>query len=198
VLKNRAALAFRAHSGWAAMVALGGPINAPRVILRRHLTITSGVKQPYHAAASMPFSEAGGFITRCADSALSLAINAVREAVTELSAMGFDIAGTCVLMGSGRPAGDLARILSSHPLIHTAEGEFYRTALRDACHSCGVPCIGIKEKDLSGHKHLSLVSRWGKTMGPPWREDQKLCAAAACLLLSSRLYRPPISVFNSK
>lgn len=47
-----AALGFRAHSGWAAMVALAGALNAPLVVDRRRLELAdphrTGPMQPYH------------------------------------------------------------------------------------------------------------------------------------------------------
>ncbi len=184
MLKNRVALGFRAHSGWAAVVALAEPIDAPRMILRRHLTLTAGPKQPYHAAAEMALPDAEAFIARCTESCRALAEKAVADLLEELGGMGLKTAGSSLLLASGRPAGELAGIIASHPLIHTAEGEFYRNAVRNACESCGIPCVGIKEKELLGHKYLSLVSQWGRTMGPPWRQDQKLCAAAAWRILS--------------
>lgn len=166
------------------MVALAGPIDAPRMMLRRKLILTDGPKQPYHAAAAMGLPDAEAFIARCTESTQALATRAVADLLEELAGIGLTTVGSCVLLASGRPTGDLARIITSHPLIHAAEGEFYRNALRNACESCGIPCAGIKEKELAGHKYLSLVSQWGRTMGPPWRQDQKLCSAATWLILS--------------
>jgi hypothetical protein len=166
------------------MVALAGPVQAPQVILRRHLVIASGPKQPYHAAVSMPVPDAGVFIQRCAASTLVMATNAVQEAVAELARTGFEIAGACVLEGSGRSPGDLARILSSHPLLHTAEGEFYRSALKQACVSCGLVCIGLKEKGLLDSQSEHRALEWGKPLGPPWRQDHKLAALAAWHILA--------------
>ena len=98
-------------------------IEEPRVILRRHVVITSGPKQPYHAAATMALPDAEAFMKRCTTSTAALATEAVGDVVAELSSLGFRVGGSCVLLSEGKPAGDLARILSAHPLIHTAEGE---------------------------------------------------------------------------
>jgi hypothetical protein len=197
---KRAALGFRAHSGWAALVAVAGPAETPVVVLRRRLVIAdpdlSGSKQPYHAAEPMAFPDAEAFINRCADSTRSMAKKGVRDAVTELTSMGFAMAGSCVLLGSGRPLGDLAKILLSHPLIHTAEGEFYRNALKQACESCGLAFSGVKERELMGQAAAALgiraaeienrVSQLGKTVGPPWRQDEKLSAIAAWIVLADQ------------
>ena len=195
-----AALGFRAHSGWAAMVALTGSPAAPAVILRRRVVTAdpgiSGSKQPFHAAEPMKFEDAEAYIRRCTDSTRSLAEAAVREAVAEMSTMGLRVAGSCVLMGSGRPTGDLAKILSAHPLIHTAEGEFFRNALKQACESCGLKFSGVKERELVDHAATVLrmpatelerrATELGKGIGPPWTQDQKLRAIAAWLILADR------------
>ena len=197
---KRAALGFRAHSGWAALVALTGSPAAPAVILRRRLEIAdphiSGSKQPFHAAEPMKFEDAESYIRRCTKSTRSLADAAVRDAVAEMSAMGLRVAGSCVLQGSGRPTGDLAKILSAHPLIHTAEGEFFRNALKQACESAGLKFSGVKERDLVDHAATVLripvaelerrATELGKGIGPPWTQDQKLSAIAAWLVLAHR------------
>jgi hypothetical protein len=199
VLK-RAALGFRSHSGWAALVALTGSSAAPAVILRRRLEIAdphiSGSKQPFHAAEPMKFEDAESYIRRCTESTQSLADAAVRDAVAEMSAMGLRVAGSCVLQGSGRPTGDLAKILSAHPLIHTAEGEFFRNALKQACESAGLMFLSVRERELVDHAAAVLkipvpelerrTTELGKGIGPPWTQDQKLSAIAAWLVLADR------------
>ena len=175
VKPKRAALAFRSHSGCAVMVALARPIEEPRVILRRHVVITSGPKQPYHAAATMALPDAEAFMKRCTTSTAALATEAVGDVVAELSSLGF-------------------RILSAHPLIHTAEGEFYRNDLRQACESCGLPCAGFRERGLLEQSSAALalpaaaiqkqLAAWGKTVGAPWRQDEKLAAIAAWVTLA--------------
>lgn len=197
---KRAALGFRAHSGWAALVALAGTPATPAVILRRRLVIAdpgiSGSKQPFHAAEPMAFDDAESYIRRCTESTRSLAEAAVRDAVAELSGMGLRVAGSCVLMGSGRPTGDLAKILSAHPLIHTAEGEFFRNALKQACELGGLKFSGVKERELVNqaatvlHIPVAEIERrateLGKGIGPPWTQDQKLSAIAAWLVLADQ------------
>jgi hypothetical protein len=157
-----------------------------------------GSKQPYHAAELMEFKDAEAHIRRCADSSRALAEAALRDAVVQLTGMGFRLAGSCVLMASGRPTGDLAKILSSHPLIHTAEGEFFRNALRQACEACGIRVSRVKEKELVKQAAGALgltedelerrAGELGKGIGPPWTQDQKLSAIAAWMVLGSKGY----------
>ena len=144
----------------------------------------------------MKFKDAESYIQRCTESTRSLAEAAVCDAVAEMSSMGLHVTGSCVLLGSGRPTGDLAKILSAHPLIHTAEGEFFRNALSQACESCGLKFSGVKERDLVNHAATVFrmpvaelerrATELGKGIGPPWTQDQKLSAIAAWLLLADR------------
>ena len=195
---SHAALGFRVHSGWAALVVLGGAVETPEVIERRRVELAdggiSGSVQPYHAAQRMKLPEAEAFLKRCSDATLTLAQTAVGDAVAELTGKGYGIAACCVLLASGRPTGDLAATLASHALIHTAEGEFFRGALKKACESCGLKVSGVKERELLSRGATALqmstnqlqrrVSEMGKTIGPPWRQDEKLAALAAWLILA--------------
>jgi len=121
-----------------------------------------------------------------------MAHRAVRDALTELS--DYQVKGACVLLASGRPLPSLATTLASHALIHTAEGEFYRAALREACKYCGVPETGIRDRALvaeaahalgrSAEDLQSTVTGFGKVVGSPWRQDEKLSTMAAWLVLA--------------
>jgi len=193
----RAALGFRSHSGWAALVAVAGSPGAPIVIERRRVqTADLGIRgslQPYHAAKEMRFAEAEAYLDRCGAATRRMAQTAVSEAVAELAGKGYAVAAACVLLGSGRPPTDLAATLRSHPVIHTAEGDFFRHALKTACESSGLPVLAIKEKALIEQAAATLrmspdnlqlrVAALGKSLGPPWRQDEKLCAIAALLAL---------------
>src|ERR1700682_3162216 len=79
---NDAALGFRAHSGWAAAVVLGGPAASPKVIDRRRIELvkpgTPGGVQPYHAARELPFAQAEQLIHGAIASAGQAALLAVR------------------------------------------------------------------------------------------------------------------------
>jgi hypothetical protein len=193
VLKHPAALGFRVHSGWAAMVALSGPVTAPLLVLRRRIELCVGVsKQPYHEAEKMTLSDATVHIEKCAISTNATSRNSLCDAIAKLSA--YDLKGGCILAASGRPLPDLAAILRSHALIHTAEGEFFRSAVRAACDSRGLVHLQVKERDLwaeaarvlgrSREELQSTVEAFKKDLGPPWQQDQKLAALAAWVMLA--------------
>src|SRR5262245_31200754 len=58
--RMRTALGFRSHSGWAVLIAVSGTLDSPRILERRRIVIAdvelSGSRQPYHAAAELPYS----------------------------------------------------------------------------------------------------------------------------------------------
>ena len=197
----RAALGCRSHSGWAALVALAGPPQAPQVIDRRRIEIAdasiSGSKQPYHAAEPMDFPDAQAFLKRCSRSTSRLAIQSLRGVIDDIRARGFQASDFGVALGSGRPLPGLKNVLSSHALIHTAEGEFYRQEMLKAGRQCGLTVLGVKERELyaraSAQFRMPLdelerrVSDLGKPVGPPWTQDQKCAALMAWLALAGSL-----------
>ncbi len=182
----RAALGFRAHSGWAALVAVSGSVDAPRVLERRRIVIADpeipGSKQPYHAAAELPFPQAEALVQQAIDSSRALALEALSAAVNSLRSRGHDVAAVAVLLGSSKPLPGLEKILVSHPLLHTAEGEMFRDVLMWAAKECRVPVSGIREKGLNPAS-LKRIDSLGRLIGPPWTLDQKYAALAAWMAL---------------
>jgi len=193
--EKAAALGLRAHSGWAVLVAVSGW----SVVVRRRIEMTKGsgyrASQPYHAAEEMQVPQAEAFLQRTEKTATEMAAAAVRDAVALLASEGYRVAGAAVLLGSGRPLPELGKILAAHPLIHTAEGVFFRKVLRSACEACGLAVSGIKEREVLLECAANLripaaelparLSAMGKTLGPPWTQDEKLSAAAALTTLNT-------------
>lgn len=193
-----AAIGVRMHSGWGALVALSNAAGKIEVIERRRIVVISesapGAKQPYHFAANLGLPAAEKFIGKCFAASKSLAAQAIRELLAELEARQFRLAGAAVVLASGRPLPPLAKILVAHPLLHTAEGQFFREAFAKACESLAVPVAGIRERDLQSQIQQSFgkaatklqrqISNAGRALGPPWTTDQKTAALAALTLLA--------------
>ncbi len=201
----RAALGFRAHSGWAALVAVAGSPRSPRVLDRRRIELAEpgipGSKQPYHAAEPLELNDAEALVGRCAKATDLLAHQGLRTVVEDLKKRGHDLVGAGILLASGRPATSLAATLASHALIHTAEGEFFRNALIKASESLRLPVTRVKERELFAqaeaelHVHANELQRrlneLGRQLGPPWRQDEKFAALVAWLALASASRRKP-------
>jgi len=175
---TRAAIGFRAHSGWAAAVAVTGSLEAPVAAMRRRIEM--GLAQPYHAAAQLAIGEARQLIGECAASAATMAAAGLRSMIEDLRTLGLEVTGCGLLLASGRSLPALEAILRSHPLIHTAEGEHFRDALRAAAGACGLPLTVVKERDVEIDPRCAAM---GKSTGPPWGQDQKLAAMAGWLAL---------------
>ena len=173
---KKAAIGVRMHSGWGVLVAVA---EAGQVVARRRIEVLpkGGIKQPYHHAAEMDLAEAERFLAESFAACESMAAGAFREAIGALS---YEIRGCALLLSSARPLPPLPRILASHPLIHTAEGEFYRDVVRSACRVLGLSVTGFVEKNLPKVPNLSAI-------GPPWTADHKAAAAAAWLVLRESL-----------
>jgi hypothetical protein len=193
-----AALGFRVHSGWAAAVVLCGPLDAPVVVHRRRIqlvkTFTYTFRQPYHTAEKMPRRDAIKFIGGAQSEAKRLALSSLHSLQTDLAEGDFKIVRGALLMASGRALPVLEQILASHALIHTADGELFRDSLRAACARCGLPLQGIREKVLfaTASKAFGLqpaalkrrIAAFGKSLGPPWSQDEKFAALGAWLSLT--------------
>ena len=195
-----AAIGLRVHSGWAALVVVAGSSDAAEVIAKRRIEICDprirGSKQPYHAAEPMEFADAKVFLEHCEQSTQNLAREAIQAAIAGLRDRGAEPHSCSILLASGRQLPDLAAILRSHALIHTAEGEFYRKAMTDAAEYYKLRVFGIKERELYDDATRNLkrtrrqidswIAEMGKKLGPPWTQDQKLAALAARIALKSR------------
>ena len=195
-----AALGFRAHSGWAMLVVLAGPVADPRVLKRQRVELAEpgipGSKQPFHAAEGLDLPEAEKLVGLCTRTSRALALRAVRGAVADLRKGGHDVAGCGLLLAAGRPLPKLAAILASHALIHAAEGELFRDVLRHAGGKCGLSVTGVVERELRGRcaqalglSEAALAGRldgWRAVLGPPWGKDEKEAALVAWLALAER------------
>src|SRR2546427_1219177 len=198
---KHAALGFRAHSGWAALVVVAAPSRSPAVIVRRRIELVDlGIpRQPYHAAQKLDLKEAEEVVRRCTETARLLARRAFREVIDDLRRKGHDVVGCGILLGSGRPATTLAATLASHALIHTAEGELFRDALSHASERCDLRVTGVPERELYARgtaqlglavdKLRSRVTELGRPIGPPWTQDEKHAALVAWLVLGAASQR---------
>ena len=180
------------------MVAIAGERGPEEVLLRRRVVIIdskiAGSAQPYHYVAKKEISAAEKHLTRCASISERLAFESLAQLSTELGNIGFTSKAAVVLLSSARPLPDLQAILSSHPLIHTAEGEFFRQAFRDAFDKLRIPTTGIRARDLDDAaakafgKAASAIQKridgMGRSLGAPWTKDEKTAALAAAIVLN--------------
>jgi hypothetical protein len=192
---KQAAIGFRVHSGWAAVVAVCVEKGAPVVLVKQrvHLveTFTYEFRQPYHTAEKMLEGQAREFIARMQVEARRLAYGVVRELASRTQEQGVKLTRCGLLLASGRPLPELEKILASHALIHTADGELFREAILHASGRCGLQEFTIKEKELldragqvlsvKPNELLRRVTELGRPFGAPWSQDEKFATLAAWL-----------------
>jgi hypothetical protein len=197
---KQAAIGVRAHSGWTAMVAIALEEGSPWVLWRGrpHLveTFTFEFRQPFHTAEKLPIDEARGVIVHAREEATRLAQHAIATVQRRAADVGHEVTNCGLLLASGRPLPSLQRILASHALIHTADGELFREALVAAAKSSGLEVFAIKESEVvaSASRELGMkpdailrrITRLGADLGPPWAQDEKLAALAAWMALMHR------------
>jgi hypothetical protein len=194
---NNVALGFRAHSGWAAAVALGGSPRSPEVIDRRRSSLiepgSPGGVQPYHAARTMDLAKAEEFIATVIVAIDHSALLAVRAFAEDISEQGCSVASCGIVLASGRALPSLESTLRSHAMVHTAEGELYRSAIAKAAKALNLQCVRVPERDLYkfAAKQLHIpepklkvrIAEMGRSQGSPWSADEKCATLVAWLAL---------------
>lgn len=192
-----AAIGFRPHSGWTAVVVLSLEKGEPVVLVRDRLHLVKvfnySYRQPYHTAAKAGLAEGREFISEVRSDARNLANRALREIQKKLDETDYRLTHYALLLASSRPLPDLEKILAAHPLIHTADGELFREALSFASRKCGLRELHVKERELleraaenlrcSEEVLLRRVTELGRPMGSPWSQDEKFATLAAWLVL---------------
>jgi hypothetical protein len=182
------ALGFRVKSGYAIAVVLGGSRAAPKAIERRIVELSdpnvAESKQPYHHGFfkteedKREIARRVGIVKRCAKRSVAALVSETRGARAAL------VVGSLI---------DPARVGNPHIRAHAHEGRLFRTVLEDTLRAQRVVCDVIVEKQLSAHASKALgrspgaitrtVTALGKTLGGPWRAEEKAAATAAWLAL---------------
>lgn len=190
VMASVAAIGLRLHSGWAASVLVAqDSAKAPALIARRRIILCEppSARQPYHAAETMELREAEAFITACRITTIALAVEALERLGAKTGGLGLagvGLVGVGIVASSPRKLPALSAILHSHPLIHAAEGVFYREAMIEAAKRAGLKSrtiTGRVASDFLGRARdlRETLQRIGKAAGPPWTMDEKCASLAA-------------------
>lgn len=195
-MKN-ATVGFRVHSGWSVVVAVclekGKPVVLHRERLQLVETFTYRFRQPYHTGEKMALAEARTFIADVREKGRELAYRAIRGLQADLEGRGYKLSRGALLLASGRPLPELEKILASHALIHTADGELFRECLLHAGERCGLAIVSIRERELLEQavkalrvprpRLLRRVTELGRALGSPWTQDEKYATLAAWLAM---------------
>jgi hypothetical protein len=198
---NQIAFGLRAHTGWAELVAVVGPLRAPLVLYRARLQLCDGSwpRFVYHQAAEAatngtPMGEVRALIRGAKKASRQAAAKAIGAAAKSVGAAGGRVTAGVVLVSLRKAPASLEAILAAHPLIHTAEGELYRAALLAGCKRNKLVGRAVPERELwpIAGKALRMndaalrrrLETMGRAAGRPWGQDQKLAALAALVALA--------------
>jgi hypothetical protein len=196
-MASPAALGFRLHTGWAALVAVAGEPGRFEVLVRRRVELlppdTSVPRFVYHKAAELPESQAARLVQKAETASLEAARVALKDVLDHLCSLGLLVKGVGIPCGSRPVPTDLSAVLRSHPMIHTAEGALFQQAIVSACKEHSLPVMAARQREVwqsaatSWHmKEAGLrkqVDGMRKTVGAPWGADQKTAMAFAVLAL---------------
>ena len=149
----------------------------------------------------MALPEAREFIAGVREKTEKLALRAMQRLQADLEGRGYEMSRGALLLASGRPLPELEKILASHALIHTADGELFRECILHAGERCGMEMISIRERELLEQAAKALrvpqpqllrrVTQLGRAVGSPWTQDEKFATVAAWVATSTSDKKPP-------
>jgi hypothetical protein len=193
---NIAAIGLKPKTGRAIAVVLRGPADSPQLIKRTELILTDprmpATFQPYHEVMDLPWSESQVKVKPLIRAIERVATKALSQLIRELQSEGLQIIGVGIAGAADR---DLSKIGNYHIRAHAAEGLLFRQVLESAAKTNKLPhrtfiertlqTQGASELGLTAAKLNNHLTTLGRILGPPWRSDQRVAAAAAWLTLSS-------------
>jgi hypothetical protein len=188
---------FRVKTGWAAVVLLGGPREAPRLLDHRRLDLVDpdqpDARQPYHAGFGT-MQQDRARIDRLVRGVRRFARRALDGLLAEYAAAGRAPRGAAIVAGSDV---DPATIANLHMRAHALEGRLYRDVVAEAMSAVPMSPVLFVERELlatAAHR-LGLApdgvkaalgamgKKDGRKLAGPWRAEEKSAALAAWLAL---------------
>jgi hypothetical protein len=191
---RRAALGLSVRTGRAAVVVLGGPLEAPEVIAKTRMQIafTFDEGAVFHVAQDMPIDRAHVFLR---EAEAAFVERACAELAAFLAPLRVDVVAAGMVAPIEKKLPPLEAILKTHPLVHAAEGELYRRVFAAASAMVGsgptrVPADALTDRAahalrLKPAEIAARLSAMGKAAGRPWAAEHKQAALVAWLMLAA-------------
>ncbi len=190
----RAALGFKTHTGWAAVVVIAGR----EVVAKGRIDLATDFRTGavFHVGQELPLAQAQELISSSQARFEAKARDAIAALVEELRAAGCEVIGSGIVAGNPRPLPPLESVLKSHALVHAAEGQLYRQVIAIASEACSIPAALVPAKaltsraaqamEISAPELTARIAAMGKASGKPWAADQKESALAALVALGKK------------
>jgi hypothetical protein len=196
-MKNPVAIGFRAKTGRAICVVLGGTSDAPTVVKKFELGLTDpnvpATFQPYHEVMELCWADSQKVVRKYVKAIEAIARKALKQLIDELKSDGFKVSGVGIVGAADR---DLARIGNFHIRAHAAEGLLFRQVLNLAAEANGLKWRLLADKNFDqtlrvefGSEAASVkqkVTDIRKAVAAPWRTEEKQAAIAAWLMLHQK------------
>ena len=184
------AAGFRIKTGKAIVIAVETTDAAPKIIDRREIALSDpNVEesfQPYHAGLDAGGEEAPVVIRACT-AVMAASGTSFQQWLDELPTAPVRI-GIVV-----NNLNDPTRIGNDHIRAHALEGKLFYEALEAAAGNASIESLVVIERDAWADAAASIgtsekalretVAATGKSLGPPWRADEKSAYLAAWIAL---------------
>ena len=192
------ALGIKSHIGWAAVVAVAGPVGSAEVVAKRRIDMATTFDEGavYHKGQELSVARAEALIRSSEERFERTARETLVDLAAELRAAGCEPVASGLVSGDGKPLPPLASILRSHVLVHAAEADLYRRVLLRASENLRIPVHKIPAREIEARAAGALgidparlparLAALGKASGRPWARDQKESALAAWIALAVR------------
>lgn len=156
----------------------------PELVWRARVDVlgSGDPKQPWHAAQD------SGLAPDAADALIARVRAGARAAADTVIATALDLGAVAVgIVGLPRDLPATEKILANHSLLHSGEGELYRSVLADAAEAARLPVVSIAAKDLDADidEHAAALAELRREHGAPWQADHKLATVVAWAALAT-------------
>jgi hypothetical protein len=195
-----AVLGVADHSGWAVCVTVAASRGSPVVVDRRRVDlIEPGVpSQPYHhETLGMPLPDAEKLVVRVRESVMRTTRARLSELRDELAPL-YSIAAMTLRNPTLASAPvTVAEAHKSYPVMCRADAMMYHDALCTAArhlrmavelHDRGEEVVRAADRiGVTPGEVEHFLQTAGESLGPPWRTEHRLAAAAAMGVLADRV-----------
>jgi hypothetical protein len=184
---------FRVKSGYAIAVLVDGTRSRPDAVARAVVDLCDPTvpetKQPHHDGFGVEMDDRREIarrtkiIERCAATSIEAFIRRTTDAAARPLTHGVLVVGSVI---------DPETVGNPHIRAHAYEGQLFRTVLAGALQANGVACDVVVDKTLPRSAAIAkLMTDFGRTLGRPWRTDEKAAATAAWMLLPAAAHEHP-------
>jgi hypothetical protein len=183
------------HTGRASVLALAGPPEAPAVLAKTRIDVATTFEEGavFHVSQALSLAAARKLVERSERTFTERAEAQLDAFIAQLDALHGEVVAAGMVAPMAKELPPFEKILKSHALVHSAEGELYRRVFSEAAAALGYRPVRIPPDQLAARLAAGLgltlakldarLAALGKASGRPWAADQKQAALVAWLAL---------------